>query len=153
MGSRPRRDGRRSCAAASWCRSAERRPRTRGDRATGCPRVPSGRACHMPAPGPQPSSRAEADHYAARRWGEARDDFYAFEMERRGAREVVALDLPDLADIDYPPEVRADSTFDPSAPSDVPRQAGFHLLHEALGSSVQLRLGSIYDLASLGLGS
>ena len=81
------------------------------------------------------------------------DGFYAFEMERRGAREVVALDLPDLADIDYPPEVRADSTFDPSAPSDVPRQAGFHLLHEALGSSVQLRLGSIYDLASLGLGS
>jgi tRNA (mo5U34)-methyltransferase len=81
------------------------------------------------------------------------DGFYAFEMERRGAREVIALDLPDLADIDYPPEVRADTTFDPAAPSDQVRQAGFHLLHDLLGSSVQLRLGSIYDLTDLGLGS
>jgi tRNA (mo5U34)-methyltransferase len=81
------------------------------------------------------------------------DGFYAFEMERRGAREVVALDLPDLSDIDYPPEVRADSTFDPSQPSDQPRNAGFRLLHGLLGSSVELRLGSIYDLTDLGLGA
>src|SRR5690349_8091834 len=34
------------------------------------------------------------------------DGFYAFELERRGAAEVVALDVPDLAGIDYPPEIR-----------------------------------------------
>jgi tRNA (mo5U34)-methyltransferase len=73
-------------------------------------------------------------------------------MERRGASEVVALDLADLADIDYPPEVRADPTFDPSAPSDQPRSVGFHLLHELLGSSVRFENGSIYDVADLGLG-
>lgn len=80
------------------------------------------------------------------------DGFYAFEMERRGASEVIALDLPDLSDIDYPPEVRADTTFDPSKPSDQPRSAGFQLLHELLGSSVEWRPGSIYDLAELELG-
>jgi tRNA (mo5U34)-methyltransferase len=81
------------------------------------------------------------------------DGFYAFEMERRGAGEVVALDLEDLADIDYPPEVRADPTFDPSTPSDQPRNAGFHLLHELLGSSVRFHTGSIYDVADLDLGT
>lgn len=80
------------------------------------------------------------------------DGFYAFEMERRGASEVVALDLPDLSDIDYPPEVRADSTFDPGKPSDQPRSAGFQLLHKLLGSSVEWKPGSVYDLAELGLG-
>jgi tRNA (mo5U34)-methyltransferase len=81
------------------------------------------------------------------------DGFYAFEMERRGAAEVVALDLADLADIDYPPEVRADPTFDPSTPSDQPRSVGFHLLHELLGSKVKWHPGSVYDVADLGLGT
>ncbi len=80
------------------------------------------------------------------------DGFYAFEMERRGAAEVVALDLADLSDIDYPPEVRADPTFDPSTPSPQPRSAGFHLLHDLLGSNVVWTPGSIYDVADLGLG-
>ena len=74
------------------------------------------------------------------------DGFYAFEMERRGAAEVVALDVPDIADIDYPPEVRADPTFDPSLSDAQPRSAGFHLLHELLGSKVEWRAGNIYDL-------
>ncbi|MFP5257316.1 MAG: class I SAM-dependent methyltransferase [Acidimicrobiia bacterium] len=74
------------------------------------------------------------------------DGFYAFEMERRGAAEVVALDLVDRADIDYPPEVRADPSFDPSLEGVQPRPAGFHLLHEMLGSKVEWRGGNIYDL-------
>lgn len=74
------------------------------------------------------------------------DGFYAFEMERRGASEVVALDIPDLAEIDYPPEVRADPSFDPSGGSVQPRRAGFELLHDLLGSSVTWRAGNIYDL-------
>lgn len=74
------------------------------------------------------------------------DGFYAFEMERRGAAEVVALDVDDLATIDYPPEVRADPDFDPSRRDTQPRSAGFRLLHELLDSSVEWRAGNIYDL-------
>src|SRR5205807_375749 len=74
------------------------------------------------------------------------DGFYAYELERRGAAEVVALDVPDLSGIDYPPEVYADATFDRSQTSSQPRSAGFHLLKEVLDSKVEWRGGSIYDL-------
>jgi tRNA (mo5U34)-methyltransferase len=74
------------------------------------------------------------------------DGFYAYELERRGANEVVALDVPDLVQIDYPPEVRADASFDPSQPGTRARNAGFHLLHELLDSSVVFRTGNVYDL-------
>jgi tRNA (mo5U34)-methyltransferase len=74
------------------------------------------------------------------------DGFYAFELERRGAAEVVALDVPDLAGIDYPPEVRVRTDFDFSQTSSQPRSAGFKLLHEILDSKVEWRGGSIYDL-------
>lgn len=74
------------------------------------------------------------------------DGFYAYEMERRGAAEVVALDVVDRAEIDYPPAVRASPTFDPSLSDVQPRPAGFHLLHDILGSKVQWRGGNIYDL-------
>src|SRR5688572_32085383 len=65
------------------------------------------------------------------------DGFYAFELERRGAAEVVAVDIPDLASLDYPPEVDALPDFDKSQRSTQPRTAGFHLLHEILGSKVK----------------
>jgi tRNA (mo5U34)-methyltransferase len=81
------------------------------------------------------------------------DGFYAYELERRGAAEVVAIDLPDLADLDYPPEVRADPTFDPTAPTAQPRPAGFRLLHDLLGSRVTWRAGNIYDLDPAELGT
>ena len=58
------------------------------------------------------------------------DGFWAFEMERRGA-EVVALDLDDERDLDWPPRRRPASS--PSAP----RGAGFRLAHEILGSKVE----------------
>lgn len=74
------------------------------------------------------------------------DGFYAFEMERRGASEVVAVDVPDLSGLDYPPEVRADASFDHDQSSSQPRSAGFHLLHRLLDSKVQWRAGNIYDL-------
>jgi tRNA (mo5U34)-methyltransferase len=74
------------------------------------------------------------------------DGFYAFEMERRGAAEVVALDVPDLAGIDYPPEVRARTDFDFSQTKTQPRPAGFHLIHEILDSKVEWKAGNIYDL-------
>ncbi len=81
------------------------------------------------------------------------DGFYAFELERRGAAEVVAVDLADLADIDWPPEVRADPTFDPTLSGEQPRPTGFHLLHDLLDSKVQWRGCSIYDLDPHELGT
>lgn len=81
------------------------------------------------------------------------DGFYAFELERRGAAEVVALDVPDLAGIDYPPEVLADPSFVSDPEGKQPRSAGFHLLHELLDSSVQLVHGNIYDLDPAELGT
>jgi tRNA (mo5U34)-methyltransferase len=81
------------------------------------------------------------------------DGFYAYEMERRGASEVIAVDLGDLSEIDFPPEVRADVTFDPSEPGQQARSAGFHLLHDLLSSKVTWQAGNIYDLPELGLGT
>lgn len=74
------------------------------------------------------------------------DGFYAFEMERRGAAEVIAIDVPDVADIDYPPAVRADTTFDHSVGTGQPRSAGFHLLHDLLQSKVEWRGMNVYEL-------
>ena len=74
------------------------------------------------------------------------DGFYAYELERRGAAEVVALDIPDLSQIDYPPEVRADPDFDPNPEGQQWRSAGFHLLKDLTGSSVEWKGMSIYDL-------
>ena len=74
------------------------------------------------------------------------DGFYAFEVERRGAAEVVAVDLPDLTDLDYPAEARADPNFDPSHTSSQLRTAGFRLAHELRRSSIEWRGCSIYDL-------
>src|SRR3954452_18206247 len=66
------------------------------------------------------------------------DGFWAFEMERRGA-EVVALDLDDERDLDWPPRFR------PNAFSDQPRGRGFALAHELLDSRVERVVRSIYD--------
>lgn len=75
------------------------------------------------------------------------DGFYAYELERRGASEVIAVDLEDLADLDYPPEVRArDDDVDLGQTDVQARPAGFRLLNELLGSSVEWRGGSVYDL-------
>jgi len=74
------------------------------------------------------------------------DGFYAYELEKRGAAQVVAVDLPDMSEIDWPPEVRADPSFDPTLSLEQPRPAGFHLINEIRGSSVEWRGMSIYDL-------
>ena len=66
------------------------------------------------------------------------DGFWAFELEQRGA-EVVALDLDDERDLDWPPRRRPD-TFPEHA-----RGRGFALAHEVRGSSVERVNLSIYD--------
>jgi tRNA (mo5U34)-methyltransferase len=65
------------------------------------------------------------------------DGFWAFEMERRGA-EVVALDLDDERDLDWPPRRR------PETYPDRPRGDGFRLAKEILDSQVERVNLSIY---------
>lgn len=65
------------------------------------------------------------------------DGFWAFELERRGA-EVVALDLDDEAELDWPPRRRR-------AKEGVVRGSGFAIAKELLGSKVDRRVCSVYD--------
>ena len=74
------------------------------------------------------------------------DGFWAFEMERRGA-EVVALDLDDERDLDWPPRRRPD-TFPERA-----RGAGFELASNVFGSQVERITRSIYDARPEDLGT
>jgi tRNA (mo5U34)-methyltransferase len=72
------------------------------------------------------------------------DGFWAFEMERRGAAEVVATDVLDPREWDWP------AGSSPEAVRELARRKrggeGFRIAHEALGSSVQLVERSVYDL-------
>jgi tRNA (mo5U34)-methyltransferase len=74
------------------------------------------------------------------------DGFWAFEMERRGA-EVVALDLDDERELDYPPR-RRPTTF-----SETPRGDGFRLAHRVLDSKVERVVRSVYDATPEELGT
>ena len=74
------------------------------------------------------------------------DGFWAFEMERRGA-EVVALDLDDERDLDWPPRRR------PASYSEEPRGTGFALAKELLGSRVERVNCSIYHARPEELGT
>ena len=72
------------------------------------------------------------------------DGFWAFEMEARGAREVVALDLEHYSDLDLPPDQKAamlregrDGFFG----------TGFGVAREARRSRVQRMILNVYDLA------
>jgi tRNA (mo5U34)-methyltransferase len=67
------------------------------------------------------------------------DGFWAFEMERRGAAEVVALDLDDERELDWPPRRR------PRQLPQQPRGEGFVLAKEILGSRVQRVVCNVYD--------
>jgi tRNA (mo5U34)-methyltransferase len=73
------------------------------------------------------------------------DGFWAFEFERRGA-EVVAIDLDDEEDLDWPPRRR---TPDPS----LVRGVGFRLAKEMLDSKVERVVKSVYDATPEELGT
>jgi tRNA (mo5U34)-methyltransferase len=72
------------------------------------------------------------------------DGFWAFELERRGASEVLAVDLLDPEQWDWPagspPHVLAELAERKRA------GAGFHVAHRALGSRVEHRETSVYAL-------
>ncbi len=75
------------------------------------------------------------------------DGFWAFELERRGAAEVVALDLDDESALDWPPRRRGD------AKPDARRGEGFEIASELLGSEVRRRVLSVYDATPDELGT
>jgi tRNA (mo5U34)-methyltransferase len=80
----------------------------------------------------------------------SRDGFYAFEMERRGAAEVVSLDIDDPGALHFP------ATFAPGVELirrelDAGHRA-FAAAASALSSGVRRLNLSVYDLASAGLG-
>lgn len=71
------------------------------------------------------------------------DGFWAFEMERRGATAVTALDLDDPDQLDWPVLVAPKV---PDRALDESKAARFELVASALGSKVERVLGSVYDL-------
>src|SRR6266511_485713 len=70
------------------------------------------------------------------------DGFWAFELERRGAR-VTALDIETTADLDLPPAVRRMVAERGLAH---PIGRGFELARELLGSQVKAVTSGVYDL-------
>lgn len=70
------------------------------------------------------------------------DGFWAFAMERRGAAEVVAVDVEDPEALDWPPSLRERivKTLDET------KADRFELVRKALGSSVRRQICSVYDL-------
>jgi tRNA (mo5U34)-methyltransferase len=76
------------------------------------------------------------------------DGYWAFAMERRGADEVVAVDIEDPEDLDWPASLRhrIAKTMDET------KTARFELARDSLGSSVKRQLRSVYSLdVDLGL--
>ncbi|WP_320671696.1 class I SAM-dependent methyltransferase [Patulibacter defluvii] len=74
------------------------------------------------------------------------DGFLAFEMERRGASEVVAIDIPDHTQWDVPARGRAHvaKTLDVMVGEE--KGNGFQTAHKLLNSKVKRTISSVYDL-------
>src|SRR5947208_16987801 len=73
------------------------------------------------------------------------DGFYAFELERRGAAEVVATDIPNHEDWDWPAAARAGGGEGLAALAGE-KGRGFEVAREALGAKVQKVETSVYQL-------
>jgi tRNA (mo5U34)-methyltransferase len=70
------------------------------------------------------------------------DGFWAFEMERRGAASVTAIDLDDPEALDWPASLRGGDTS-----LDDTKAERFALARRALGSRVERVTMSVYDLS------
>jgi tRNA (mo5U34)-methyltransferase len=75
------------------------------------------------------------------------DGFLAFELERRGAAEIVAIDIDDHDQWDWPPDVRATGGENLAKLAGPEKGRGFRIASQALGSKVDRRPVSVYDLA------
>lgn len=72
------------------------------------------------------------------------EGFWAYEMERRGAAEVVAVDLRDPQQLDWP--LNSDPDVVAALAARMRDGDGFELAHRALDSRVRFLERSIYDL-------
>lgn len=69
------------------------------------------------------------------------DGFWAFELERRGADRVTALDVASIGDFDWLPNWKA--LLGPAAS----RTSNFQLAHAMRGSRVEYKICNVYDLS------
>jgi tRNA (mo5U34)-methyltransferase len=74
------------------------------------------------------------------------DGFLAFELERRGAAEVVATDIADHVSWDWPPHMRSGAPERLAAIAGPVKGRGFEIAKEVLRSSVQRVEVNVYDL-------
>jgi tRNA (mo5U34)-methyltransferase len=82
------------------------------------------------------------------------DGFWAFEMERRGAAAVVAIDLDEPTQWDWPPEARLRHSHNLVYLEQFKRgDAAFRLAHDALGSRAERLPLSVYDLSAEAIGT
>jgi tRNA (mo5U34)-methyltransferase len=81
------------------------------------------------------------------------DGFFSFELERRGAAEVVAVDIGSHADWDWPHDMRDRGPAALAAITGTPVGTGFRLASELLGSRVERVELSAYDLTPDRVGS
>lgn len=80
------------------------------------------------------------------------DGYLAFELERRGASEVVAIDLRNHDDWDFPPRIRAQGAAFMRTAAGPRKGAGFEVAKALLDSQVNYRELSVYDLSAAALG-
>lgn len=81
------------------------------------------------------------------------DGFFAFELERRGAREVVATDVSHHAGWDWPVERRELGPDRLATMAGPEKGLGFEIARKALSSRVQRLELSVYELSPKQLGS
>lgn len=74
------------------------------------------------------------------------DGFLAFELERRGAAEVVATDIADHTEWDWPIRLRATASDGLAAVAGEGKGLGFEIAKQALASKVERRVVSVYEL-------
>jgi len=101
---------------------------------------------------PMPSSLAGLRCLDVGTW----DGFWAFEMERRGAAEVHAVDVPDPYRWDWPARTRIKESYVGGKENldTIKRNGnGFPIARDAIGSSVQRHELTVYEISSEMLGS
>ncbi len=84
------------------------------------------------------------------------DGFWAFEMERRGAAEVHAVDVPDPYKCDWPARARIRESYDGGKDNldSIQRNGnGFPIARAALSSSVERHEMTVYEISSEALGT
>ena len=75
------------------------------------------------------------------------DGFLAFELERRGAAEVLAVDIADHELWDWPPRIRDRGVEYLRVKAGPKKGAGFEIARRLLDSSARLEQVSVYDLS------